>query len=62
MSQYYAAVDLHSNQSVLVLIDERDQQVWKGRLANDLELILMALMPYRKQVSAVAVESTYNLY
>jgi len=62
MSQYYAAVDLHSNQSVLVLIDERDQQVWKGRLANDLELIFMALMPYRKQVSAVAVESTYNLY
>jgi hypothetical protein len=60
MSSYYAAVDLHSNQSVLVLIDERDQQVWKGRLANDLELILRALMPYRKQVSAVAVESTYN--
>jgi transposase len=62
MSQYYAAVDLHSNQSVLVLIDERDQQVWKGRLVNDLELILLALAPYREQVLAVAVESTYNWY
>ncbi len=62
MSQYYAAVDLHSNQSVLVLIDERDQQVWKGQLDNDLELILLALAPYREQVLAVAVESTYNWY
>jgi transposase len=62
MSLYYAAVDLHSNQSVLVLIDEQDRQVWKGRLINDLELVLMALAPYRGQVAAVAVESTYNWY
>ena len=62
MSIYYAAVDLHSNQSVLVLIDERDRQVWKGRLINDLELVLMALAPYREQLAGVAVESTYNWY
>jgi transposase len=62
MSHYYAAVDLHSNQSVLVLIDERERQVWKGRLINDLELVLMALAPYRGQVTGVAVESTYNWY
>lgn len=29
MSSYYAAADLHSNESVLVSIDEKDQQVWK---------------------------------
>jgi len=29
MSLYYAAMDLHSNQSVLVLIDKRDRQVWR---------------------------------
>ena len=62
MSTYYAAVDLHSNQSVLVLIDVRDRQVWEGRLINDLELVLMALAPYRGQVAGVAVESTYNWY
>jgi transposase len=62
MSLYYAALDLHSNQSVLVLIDEKDQVVWKGRLVNDLELVLMALAPYREQVVGVAVESTYNWY
>lgn len=62
MSLYYAAVDLHSNQSVLVLIDEKDRVVWKGSLRNDLELVLMALAPYREQVAGVAVESTYNWY
>jgi transposase len=46
----------------LVLIDEKDRQVWKGRLINDLELVLMALAPYREQVVGVAVESTYNWY
>ena len=39
MSLDYAAVDLQSNQSVLVLIEEKDRQVWKGRLDNDLELV-----------------------
>ena len=62
MSLYYAAVDLHSNQSVLVVIDEKDRLVWKGRLLNDLELVLMALAPYREEVAGVAVESTYNWY
>ena len=62
MSLYYAAVDLHSNQSVVVLIGEQDRQVWEGRLPNDLELILMALAPYRDQLTGVAVESTYNWY
>ena len=45
MSTYYAAVDLHSNQSVLVVIDDEDRLVWKGRLVNDLELVSMALAP-----------------
>jgi transposase len=62
MSLYYAALDLHSNRSVLVLIDEEDRVVWRGSLPNDLELVLMALVPYREQVAGVAVESTYNWY
>jgi len=62
MSLYYAALDLHSNRSVLVVIDEEDRVVWRGSLPNDLELVLMALVPYREQVVGVAVESTYNWY
>jgi transposase len=62
MSFYYAALDLHSNRSVLVLIDDEDRVVWRGSLRNDLELVLMALVPYRDQVAGVAVESTFNWY
>ena len=54
MSPYYAAVDLHSNQSVLVVIDEQDEVRWKGRIRNDLELILLALERYREQVVGVS--------
>ena len=61
MSHYYAAVGLHSNQSVVVVIDENDQPVWKGRLPNDLELVLEALEPYREElVRALAVEMHEN--
>ena len=62
MSFYYAALDLHSNRSVLVLIDDEDRVVWRGSLRNDLELVLMALVPYGDQVAGVAVESTFNWY
>jgi transposase len=62
MSFYYAAVDLHSNQLVVVVIDERDRQVRRVRLVNDLELVLLALEPYREELVGVAVESTYNWY
>ena len=60
--KYYAAIDLHSDNLVLVILDERDRMVWKGRLANDLELVLLALADYRSGLGAVAVESTFNWY
>ena len=59
---YYAAIDLHSNNLVLVVLDEEDRIVRKGRLVNDLELVLWALADYRGQLEAVVVESTYNWY
>ena len=58
----YAAIDLHSNNNVLVILDEQDKIVYERRLANDLQLVLGALGPYRGDVQAVAVESTYNWY
>jgi hypothetical protein len=62
MNLNYAAIDMHSNQPVLVVIDEKDQTVCRGRLNNDLELVLLAPAPYREQLAGVAVESTYNWY
>lgn len=61
-SPLYAAIDLHSNNSYLAILDERDKTVYERRLRNRLTEIVGALEPYRDRVEAVAVESTFNWY
>ena len=58
----YGGIDLHSNNSVLVLIDEEDRVIYEKRLRNDLALILRELASYRKKLTGLVVESTYNWY
>jgi transposase len=58
----YGAIDLHSNNNYLVVIDEKDQVVLRRRGANVLEWVLQALEPFRSGLVGVAVESTYNWY
>ncbi len=58
----YGAIDLHSNNSVLVIIDEADKIIYERRLPNKLPSILSSLAPYREYMQAIAVESTYNWY
>ncbi|MDP3244320.1 MAG: IS110 family transposase [bacterium] len=58
----YPAIDLHSNNSVLVILDERDRVIYERRLPNELPAILNELKPHRKKVQGIAVESTYNWY
>jgi transposase len=58
----YGAIDLHSNNSVMVLIDEKDEVVYQKRLANDLRLILEQLASYQASLEGMVVESTYNWY
>lgn len=58
----YSAIDLHSNNSVLVILDENDKVVYERRHPNELPVILTQLAPYKKKIQAVAVESTYNWY
>jgi len=58
----YSAIDLHSNNSVLVVLDEKDKTVYERRLPNQLPMILAELAPYKKRIQAIAVESTYNWY
>jgi transposase len=58
----YCGIDLHSNNHVVVVIDEADRRVYERRLGNDLALTLGALEPYRKDLAGVAVESTFNWY
>ncbi len=58
----YTAFDLHSSNSYLAIIGEQGQRVHKRKLANDPELILEELKPYKEQIVGIVVESTYNWY
>jgi len=59
---FYCGIDLHSNNHVVVIINDEDQRVYERRLSNDLALTLSALEPYQADLVGVAVESTFNWY
>ncbi len=56
----YGGIDLHSNNSVIVILNDHDQVIFQERLPNDLEIIKKALVPYRSELVGIVVESTYN--
>ena len=58
----YSAIDLHSNNHVLTIINEQDQKVFERRLANKLAGTLQALTPCQEVLCGIAVESTYDWY
>jgi transposase len=58
----YCGIDLHSNNHVLTVIDEADRKVFEKRLPNELARTLAALSPFREQLVAIAIESTFNWY
>ena len=59
---YYSAIDLHSNNSFVEVIDEHDNIIYERRLPNDLDQILFELKPFKNQIQGIAVESTFNWY
>lgn len=59
---WYSGIDLHSTNSVVVVIDEADRVAYQRRLPNELAKIVAALEPYRAELAGVVVESTYNWY
>ena len=58
----FIGIDLHSNNSVVVVADEDDRVVYQKRLPNNLEAIAAALLPHRDETVGVVIESTYNWY
>jgi len=58
----YAGIDLHSSNNYVGIIDEEDKRLYQKRLPNQLEYILPALEPFKKDLEGVVVESTYNWY
>lgn len=51
----YGGIDLHSNNNVMAIVDERDRVVYQKRLPK-------RLAPYQSELEGLVVESTYNWY
>jgi transposase len=58
----YGDINLHANNSVIVLLNDRDQVIYQKRLPNHLPMILEPLSLHRGEIGGVAIESTYNWY
>lgn len=58
----YCGIDLHSNNSVVVVTDETDKVLLSRRCPNELAKMLALLAPHRAELAGVVVESTYNWY
>ena len=58
----YSGIDLHSNNSVITVIDETDRVMAEKRLPNDLTKILAFLAPWKCELAGVVIESTFNWY
>ena len=62
MRKLYGGIDLHSNNSVVVVLDEADQVRYQKRVPNDLATILQQLASFQAELQGLVVESTYNWY
>lgn len=58
----FCGIELHSNNSVVVISDDSDKVRYSKRLSNNLKDIGDALDPCRELISGVVVESTFNWY
>ena len=58
----YCGIDLHSNNSVVVILNEADKVIYQKKLNNDFFTILQQLSVYKNEITAIAIESTFNWY
>jgi hypothetical protein len=58
----YSGIDLHSDNSVVAIIEDADRVVAQKRLPNDITKIVGFLAQWQDELTGVVVESTYNWY
>jgi len=58
----FCGIDLHSDNCVVVITDDKDKVLLSRRCPNDLAKIIGLLAPYRDELAGVVIESTYNWY
>ena len=60
--RYYIGLDVHGKNTVIGVINQEGQRLYKKRVANYISLILSELEPFRSETAGVVVESTFNWY
>src|SRR5215831_10735551 len=58
----YGGIDLHANNSVVVLLNDQNQVIYEKRFPNHLPAILEPLRRHPGEIAGIVVESTYNWY
>ncbi len=58
----YGSIDLHSNNSVVGLIDQPDRVVFDRRTSNKPPFAPEQLSPYQSAIEGIVVQSTFNWY
>jgi hypothetical protein len=58
----YGGIDLHANNSVVMLLNDQDQVIYQKRLPNHLPTILEPRNLRHGEIKGVVVASTYNWY
>lgn len=61
-SALYAGADLHGNNVFLSVINQKGDEVFRRRVAANLESVHTALRPYWPDIKVLGVESTFNWY
>lgn len=51
----YCGIDLHANNSVITVLNERDKILYEQRLPNELESILSVLKPFQVDLQGCVV-------
>src|SRR5438094_1467642 len=62
MNKVMAGIDLHSNNLVVGIMDQEGKRVGEKKLPCELQEVVKVLVPFKKRLEQVAVESTYNWY
>jgi transposase len=57
-----AGIDLHSNNVMIGIVDEKGRRLTHQKLPCDLPQVARFLSPFKQRLKSVAVESTYNWY
>lgn len=62
MDKLFAGIDLHSNNLVIGVMNERGERIKHRKLDCDLKQVVQFLDPFKPQLESVPVESTFNWY